>query len=412
MNPDRRSENMDPRARNGERGTGNAERGTGTGDRGTGNGERGTRRGTGNAERGTGNAERGTGNAERGTGNAERGIGSPKRAAAFAPGTVSNVGCGFDVLGFALDQPGDVVIAIPREQPGVEILDITGDNGRLPRDPNRNTASVAAAALLLSGRPEGRPLHDRDGAADPRRPVAAGLQTRGVGLIIRKGLPLASGIGSSGASAVAAVLAVNEALALDAPEDVLLRSAMEGERVSAGAVHPDNVAPSMLGGFVLARNVDPPDMVRLPVPAGLACAVLCPALEVETRAARAILPEQVPLLSAVRQWANVGALVAALYMNDLDLLGRAMVDHIVEPHRAGLVPGFAHITRAAMDAGAIGCTLSGAGPAMFALCRSLESAERVGAAMKAALQQHGRIAGQVLVSRVSPAGAKVVDAVD
>jgi homoserine kinase len=346
------------------------------------------------------------------SGKMERGTRHPQRAAAFAPGTVSNVGCGFDVLGFALEQPGDLVIAIPREQPGVEIMDITGDNGRLPRDPDRNTASVAVNALLsLQGRPEGRPLQTNV-AAGVRTDVAAGLQTRGVGLIIRKGLPLASGIGSSGASAVAAVLAVNEALALDAPQAILLRSAMEGERVSAGAVHPDNVAPSLLGGFVLARNVDPPDMVRLPVPANLACAVLCPALEVETRAARAILPEHVPLASAVRQWANVGALVAALYMDDLDLLGRAMVDHIVEPYRARLVPGFAHIARAALDSGAIGCTLSGAGPAMFALCRSLESAERVGDAMKAALQQHGRVEGQVLVSRVSPAGARVVDAVD
>jgi homoserine kinase len=312
-----------------------------------------------------------------------------KRAAAFAPGTVSNVGCGFDVLGFALEQPGDVVVAIPREQPGVEILDVTGDNGRLPRDAARNTASVAVTALM-----------------------SFAAVRSGVGLIVRKGLPLASGIGSSGASAVAAVLAVNEALGLSAPQGVLLRSAMEGERVSAGAVHPDNVAPSLLGGFVLARHVDPPDMVRLPVPAGLACAVLCPALEIETRAARAILPATVPLTAAVRQWANVGALVAALHMGDLDLLGRAMVDHIVEPHRAHLVPGFARITRAALDAGAIGCTLSGAGPAMFAVCRSLESAERVGVVMQAALREHGRVDGQVLVSRVALSGARVVDAVD
>jgi len=323
-------------------------------------------------------------------GNAEPGTRNPERAAAFAPGTVSNVGCGFDVLGFALEQPGDVVIAVPRHQPGVEIVDITGDNGRLPRDPDRNTASVAAKALL----------------------AAATGSKAGVGLIIRKGLPLASGIGSSGASAVAAVLAVNEALALHAGEELLLRSAMQGERVSAGAVHPDNVAPSLLGGFVLARNIDPPDMVRLPVPPGLACAVLCPALEVETRAARAILPASVPLASAVRQWANVGALVAALYTGDVDLLGRAMVDHIVEPHRAHLVPGFARITRAALDAGAIACTFSGAGPALFAMCRSLDAAERVGPIMQAALREHGGVDGQVLVSRVAPAGARVVDAVD
>jgi homoserine kinase len=334
----------------------------------------------------SGNPEPGTRNPERGTPKPEPGTRNPERTAAFAPGSVSNVGCGFDVLGFALEQPGDVVIAIPRAQPGVEIVEITGDHGRLPRAADRNTASVAAQALLAG--------------------TGAGA---GVALIVHKGLPLASGIGSSGASAVAAVLAVNEALALGASEAILLRCAMEGERVSAGSVHPDNVAPSLLGGFVLARSVDPPDMVRLPVPAGLACAVLCPALEVETRAARAILPASVPLTAAVRQWANVGALVAALHAGDLDLLGRAMVDHIVEPHRAHLVPGFARITRAAREAGAIGCTLSGAGPAMFALCRSLESAEQVGAAMQQALREHGGLEGRVLVSRVSPAGARVVE---
>ena len=321
---------------------------------------------------------------EPGTRNLEPGT---RRVAAFAPGTVSNVGCGFDVLGFALEQPGDLVIAMPRERPGVEILDITGDNGRLPRDPGRNTASVAASALIS----------------------ATG---HGVGLIIRKGLPLASGIGSSGASAVASVLAVNEALELNATPEALLRSAMEGERASAGAVHPDNVAPSMLGGFVLARSVDPPDMVPLPVPAGLACAVLCPALEIETRAARAILPPNVPLASAVRQWANVGALVAALHTGDIDLLGRAMEDHIIALHRARLVPGFSHIVSAALAAGAIGCNLSGAGPAMFALCRSIEDAQTVGDAMRAALREHGGVSGQVIASRVSPAGGRVVDAVD
>jgi homoserine kinase len=324
------------------------------------------------------------------------------RVAAFAPGTVSNVGCGFDVLGFALEQPGDVVTAIPRDVRGVEILDVRGDSGRLPREPDRNTASVAAAALLAFRRKA-----DASRAHSARR-----LQPEdapGVSLIVEKGLPLASGIGSSGASAVAAVLAVNEALALDAPVDVLLRAAMEGERVSAGSVHPDNVAPCLLGGFVLARAIDPPDVVRLPVPSGLACTVLCPAIEIETRAARAILPESVPLRDAVRQWANVGALVAALHSGDLDLLGRAMVDHIIEPHRARLVPGFADIRRAALDAGAIGCTLSGAGPAMFALGRSLEAAEHVGAAMRDALGAHG-VEGQVIVSAVASTGARIITA--
>jgi homoserine kinase len=325
----------------------------------------------------------------------DRGSRIPDRAAAFAPATVSNVGCGFDVLGFALEQPGDVVIAIPREQPGIELIDITGDGGRLPRDALRNTATVAAAALLGQFR---SPSSSSGG--------------NGVGIIIKKGMPLASGMGSSGASAVAAVLAVNDAFDLGASTEMLLRCAMEGERASAGAVHPDNVAPSLVGGFVLARGIEPPDIVRLPVPQGLACAVLHPAIEIETRAARAILPATIPLADAVRQWANVGALVAALHAGDLDLLGRAMIDHVVERHRAHLVPGFAAIRQAAVDAGAIGANLSGAGPAMFALCRSLDDAHRAGEAMRSALAEHGRIGGQLFVSRVATSGARLVDAVD
>lgn len=304
------------------------------------------------------------------------------------------------MLGFALEEPGDVVIAEPRSEPGVAILDIAGDAGRLPRDAARNTASAAVGALL------------RFTCGDPRS--REGLRHMpGVGLIIRKGLPLSSGLGSSGASAVAGVVAANEALGLGASDALLLQAAMEGERASAGAIHPDNVAPALFGGFVLARSVDPPDVVRLPVPAGIACAVLHPSIEVETRASRAVLPEMVPLRDAVRQWANVGALVAALHQGDLDLLGRAMVDYIVEPRRAHLVPGFARITAAARDAGAIGCTLSGAGPSMFALCRSRADASRVADAMQRALREHGGIDGRTIVSRVAPTGARRLhDALD
>lgn len=320
-------------------------------------------------------------------------------AAAFAPATVSNVGCGFDVLGLALEEPGDIVVATPRARPGVRVVDVTGDAGRLPREADRNTASVAAAALLRITRGAGG-LRHRDEALP------------GVDLIVRKGLPLASGIGSSGASAVAAVLAVNQALGLEAPPELLLRAAMEGERAAAGAAHPDNVAPALLGGFILARSLDPLDIVRLPVPAGLACVVLHPALEIETRAARAILPASVPLAVAVRQSANVGALVAALYTGDLDLLGRAIVDHIAEPRRAHLVPGFPRITAAARAAGAIGSGLSGAGPCVFALCRSVDDARAAGEEMLSALRDHGRLEGRIYVSRVASAGARLIDALD
>jgi len=306
--------------------------------------------------------------------------------AAFAPATVSNVAAGFDVLGFALDEPGDVVVARLANAPGVAIDEITGDHGRLSRDPAKNTAGAAVQALL------------------------AVLGTRqGIALSVHKGLPLASGVGSSGASAVAAVVAVNELLGRPLGLDVVFQAAMEGERAGCGAVHPDNVAPALYGGFVLARSVEPADIVRLPVPDGLACAVLHPHLEVQTGTARALLGDVVPLSAAVRQWANLGALVSALHTGDLALLSRSLVDHVAEPKRAVLVPGFARVKGAALDAGALGCSLSGSGPSIFALAPSLAAARIVGAAMAAAYAAEPGPSADLWVSPVGTSGARIVD---
>lgn len=305
--------------------------------------------------------------------------------AAFAPATVSNVAAGFDVLGFALDEPGDVVVARLAEAPGVVIAGIDGDGGRLSREPERNTAGAAAQALLR----------------------ALGT-SQGITLNVHKGLPLASGVGSSGASAVAAVVAVNELLGRPASLDLLCRCAMAGEQAGCGAIHPDNVAPSLYGGFVLARAIDPPDIVRLPVPDGLACAVLHPRLEVQTKAARALLGDAVPLTAAVRQWANLGALVSALYTGDLALLSRSLVDHVAEPKRAALVPGFAEIKAAAVAAGALGCSLSGSGPSTFALAATLPDARAIGAAMAAAYTAKTGLDADLWVSPVGTSGARIV----
>ncbi len=304
--------------------------------------------------------------------------------AAYAPATVSNVACGFDVLGFALDEPGDVVAAAAQDGPGVTIAAIHGDGGRLPLDPQRNTAGAAVQALL-----------DR-------------LQTtRGVSLTVHKGLPLASGVGSSGASAVAAVVAANELLGRPAPMEMLLACAMAGEQAGCGAMHPDNVAPSLYGGFVLARSATPPDIVRLPVPEGLACAVLHPQIEVQTGAARALLGDTVPLKDAVRQWGNLGGLVAALFTGDTALLSRSLEDVVAEPRRAVLVPGFFAVKAAAIEAGALGCSLSGSGPSMFALARSMTDAARVGRAMQHAFESTG-VGSDLWVSLVGTRGARVV----
>ncbi len=303
---------------------------------------------------------------------------------AFAPATVSNVACGFDVLGFPMEAPGDWVTARLTAS-GVQIDDIVGDEGRLPREAERNTAGVAARALLS----------------------AAG-ERRGVALTIRKGLPLSSGLGGSAASAAAAVVAVNALIGGSASVDTLVACALEGERLGAGSAHPDNIAPAICGGFVLVRHPNPPDIVRLPVPAGLTVVVVHPNLEIETARARALLGTSVPLADAVRQWANLGALVHGLHVGDFALIARSLEDSIAEPRRAPLVPGLADIKRAAVDAGALGCSLSGSGPSIFALCRDRATADRVAPAMTAAVQQAIPGESQTYVSSISTRGAHVV----
>ncbi len=305
-------------------------------------------------------------------------------ATAFAPATVSNVACGFDVLGFALEAPGDEVTArlVPS---GVQIESISGDGGRLPLEPARNTAGVAALALLTT-------LEER----------------RGVALTIRKGLPMSSGLGGSAASAAAAVVAVDAVLGANTPIDTLIACALEGERLGAGSAHADNVAPCICGGFVLVRRPHPPDVIRLPVPNGLIAVVVHPQLEIETARARALVGTTVLLADAVRQWANLGAFVDGLHRSDFAQIGRSLEDTIAEPRRASLVPGLALIKRAAAEAGALGCSLSGSGPSLFALCVGRPIAERVADAMTAAVKTHIGGDPHTYVSAISPRGAHVL----
>ncbi|MBI3403143.1 MAG: homoserine kinase [Acidobacteria bacterium] len=316
---------------------------------------------------------------------------------AFAPATVSNVACGFDVLGFPLESPGDEVTARfigGRESRDhgmatpaglVRIDDIVGDDGRLPRDATRNTAGVAAQALLTR-------LGER----------------RGVALTIRKGLPLSSGLGGSAASAVAAVVAVDALLGAGSSLETLMSCAFEGERIGAGSAHGDNIGPAVYGGFVLVRVANPPDVIRLPVPAGLTAVVVHPDLEIETAKARVLLGTTVPLSDAIRQWANLGALVDALHRGDFAQLARSLEDTIAEPRRAPLVPGLAAIKQAAADAGALGCSLSGSGPSLFALCRDARSAAAVAAAMTRSVKQHIGGEPQTYVSPIAIRGARVI----
>ncbi len=284
---------------------------------------------------------------------------------AFAPATVANLGTGFDVLGLALLGPGDTVLARRVPGTGVRIAAVHGDGGRLPLEPERNTAGIAAIATL----------------------ARAGIDA-GVELEVTKGLPLGSGMGSSAASAAAAAYAVNLLLGSPLRRAELVAPCVEAEAAVSGR-HADNVAPALLGGMVLVRSVDPPDIVRLPVPAGLVLTVVTPQHEVSTRDARAALPADVPLAQMVRTSANLGAFVSACFSGDLGLLARALEPDVVTAARARLIPGCLDVLAAARDAGALGASISGSGPSLFALCRSERSAHEVAVAMRAAFRRAG-----------------------
>ncbi len=303
---------------------------------------------------------------------------------AFAPATVANLGPGFDVLGLALAAPGDTVTATRTGAPGVRITAVEGDGGVLPLEAERNTAGIAAIATL----------------------ARAGVTGIGVELIVRKGLPIGSGLGSSAASAAAAACAVNLLVGSPLRKSELVGPCLEAEAAVSGR-HADNVAPALLGGLILVRSVDPIDIVRVPLPDGLAIAVVTPAFELETRTARAVLPTHVPLADLVRNTANIGAMISACHSGDLGLLGRCVTDRVVAPARAALVPGAPEVIAAALDRGALGASISGAGPSVFALCRSQRSARESAGAMVEAFAAAG-LAATYTISEVDCPGARQI----
>jgi homoserine kinase len=309
----------------------------------------------------------------------------PSTIKVFAPATVANVASGFDVLGFALDAPGDAVSLARVPEKTVSVRSITGDGGKLPRDPGTNTAAVAAGGFLKS---IGFPF--------------------GIEISLEKRMPLSSGLGSSAASAVAAVYAANILAGSPLSARDLLPFTMAAEKVACGTAHADNVAPSLFGGFALIRSYDPIDVIQLPVPAGISCAVAHPHTEVRTEDARKILKKEIRLADAIRQWGNLAALVAALYSGDLGLLGRSLQDVVAEPSRSLLIPGFAAVKAAALAAGALGCSISGSGPSVFALCASRSSAETAGAAMVEAFGGAG-LACDLYVSGINRKGPVVLE---
>ncbi|MGH7517360.1 MAG: homoserine kinase [Gemmatimonadales bacterium] len=304
------------------------------------------------------------------------------RARAFAPGSVGNVGPGLDILGLAVAGAGDEVVVERVDATGVLVRD--AGHPDLPARADRNTAALAAAEVL-------------------RR---AGSPVRGLAVSVRKGLPLAGGQGGSAASAVAAAVAANQLLGNPLDRLALLEACLAAEETVAGR-HADNVAPSLFGGVVLVRSLAPLDVVCLPVPSELRVVLAQPDQRLRTRDARAVLPRDVPLDVALAQAAQVGALVAALAAGDYELLGRALDDGIAEPARARLLPGFREAKAAALGAGALGASISGAGPTAFALARGDERAHAVAAAMEAAYRGVGAVP-QVRVAQVDRQGARAI----
>lgn len=314
------------------------------------------------------------------------------RVRVFAPATIANLGPGFDVLGLALTSPGDVVEAEPSSAAGVQIVEVTGDHGLLSRDPAENVAGRAAGDVL-------------------RRASQPGRRTdvRGIRLWVHKQMPLASGLGSSGASSAAGAVAANEALGGPLAQHEVLLSAMEGERAASGTPHADNVAPSVLGGIVLIRSYQPFEVVSLPVPAALRVAVVHPHCNVATAEARTLVKDRTyPLDAVVPNLGNIAAFVAALYSGNLPLLGRSIEDRLVEPLRARLIPGFESVRHAAVRSGALGCSIAGSGPSMFAFASDDDSAREIARAMQAAFKSAAGLDSDLFSGPISPSGAHVV----
>lgn len=308
-----------------------------------------------------------------------------KSVKAFAPATVANVSCGFDILGFAIDAMGDTVELVLKDEPGLTVVSIEGDEGRLPYDIEKNTCSVAIQAML-----------DELG------------QEVGMDIYLKKGLPLGSGMGSSAASAVAALVAANRLLGDPFEKKALLPFAIAAEKAACGAGHADNVAPSLLGGFVLIRDYHPLDVIKLHVPEGLYCALLHPHFELKTSDSRSVLRDQISLKHSTIQSGNVAGLIAGLYQEDFDLISRSLKDVIAEPYRAVLIPGFYEMREALKSIGALGMGISGSGPTLFALSKGSEKADEIRKAAEEIYLKVG-LGVDVYFSEINTRGAYVID---
>ena len=305
-------------------------------------------------------------------------------ATAFAPASVGNVAVGFDVLGHSFQAIGDRVTARRIPERAVRIASITGTNAELPTEPERNTAGMGVLSMV------------RELKLD-----------FGVELAIEKGIPLGSGLGGSAASAVAAVVAANALLPQPLSKLELLKYAMKGEQVASGSVHVDNIAPSLFGGLVLTVGIDNPNVKQIPVPASVRCVLVHPHMMLSTREARKILNRSIDLSDVIWQSANLAGFLTGCFTGDLQLIRESLEDVIIEPQRKVLIPGFQAVKDAAMRNRALGCSISGAGPTIFAWCEE-QDAQAIRDAMVAAFTAH-QLESDAWISTLDPAGARVID---
>lgn len=301
----------------------------------------------------------------------------------FAPATIANLSCGFDVLGCCLEGIGDEMRLTLVSNSGVRIVHIEG--AELPFESDKNVASVAARALL-------------DALRDT---------TTGVEITLHKRIKAGSGIGSSAASSAGAVWALNQLLGCPFNDHELIPFAMQGELRASGNAHADNVAPALLGGFTLVRSYSPIDVIALPAPEEIAMTVIHPHIEVKTSDSRAVLKSKISLSSAVQQWGNLGGFVSSLYTEDYDLLGRSLQDVIIEPLRAILIPEFETLKKLAITTGALGCGISGSGPSVYALSQGMDTAKAVGEAFQNFYLTTG-LPFEIHTSKINTTGVKIL----
>lgn len=308
-----------------------------------------------------------------------------KEVRAFAPASVSNVGCGFDIFGFALDNPGDEVVIRIVDKKALVIKNITGDNGEISKDIENNTAGIAVKSFVNEIGFDG-----------------------GLEIEIDKKMGVGTGLGSSAASAVASVYALDCLLETKFDKHKLLRFAVEGEKLtSGGRTSADNVAACLFGGFIIVRSVDDLDVINIDYPEDLYCSILYPHILIRTSDMRKILKTEITLDDGVKQWGNIAALVAGLMKKDHELIGRSLQDYIIEPTRSILIPGFNEIKKMALENGALGSSISGSGPSMFALSRSRKTASDIVVAMQKITDKMG-IQSDTYISRINRIGPRIL----